>query len=54
MPNAIVDVSSRTFSDLSLPAPLIKALTNQGIVTPTPVQDAVIPDALTEFTEWLR
>lgn len=45
--NAIVDVSSRTFSDLSLPAPIIKALSSQGITTPTPVQDAVIPDALT-------
>lgn len=44
--NAISDVSSRTFSDLSLSAPLVKALERQGIVNPTPVQNAVIPDAL--------
>ena len=46
LPNAISDASSRTFSDLALPATLVKALERQGITIPTPVQDAVIPDAL--------
>lgn len=45
--NAILDASARTFSDLNLPAKLVKALEVQGITTPTPVQNAVIPDALT-------
>ncbi|MGZ5410640.1 MAG: DEAD/DEAH box helicase, partial [Aeromicrobium sp.] len=44
--NAISDVSSRTFSDLAVPATLVKALERQGITIPTPVQDAVVPDAL--------
>lgn len=44
--NAISDVSSRTFSDLSLPVSLVDTLAKQGITAPTPVQEAVIPDAL--------
>jgi superfamily II DNA/RNA helicase len=35
-----------TFSSLNLPAPLVSALARQEIVNPTPVQSAVIPDAL--------
>ena len=45
--NAISGASARTFSDLNLPAKLVKALEAQGITSPTPVQDAVVPDALT-------
>mgnify|MGYP001792690734 CR=1 FL=1 len=35
-----------TFSGLSLPASLVSTLARQEIVNPTPVQCAVIPDAL--------
>jgi superfamily II DNA/RNA helicase len=37
---------SRTFGDLGLPRPLSASLRRAGITTPTPVQAAVIPDAL--------
>ncbi|AWB91057.1 DEAD/DEAH box helicase [Aeromicrobium chenweiae] len=35
-----------TFSTLSLPQPLVQALARQDIVNPSPVQLAVVPDAL--------
>ena len=35
------------FADLGLAPPLIRALHRHGITTPTPVQAAVVPDALT-------
>jgi superfamily II DNA/RNA helicase len=35
-----------TFSTLSLPQPIVTALARQEIVNPSPVQMAVIPDAL--------
>ena len=35
-----------SFSSFNLPAPVVSALTRQGITAPTPVQLAVIPDAL--------
>jgi superfamily II DNA/RNA helicase len=34
------------FASLHLPAPIIAALHRQGLITPTPVQAAVVPDAL--------
>jgi len=34
------------FSDLGLPKPLVKALAREGIVEPTPIQQAVVPAAL--------
>ena len=38
---------SRSFADLGVPSPLLSVLTDAGIVTPTPIQDATLPDALT-------
>jgi superfamily II DNA/RNA helicase len=38
--------SAPTFASLKLPKPLVVALERQEIVTPSPVQQAVIPDAL--------
>ena len=38
--------SQRTFDDLDLPRKVIAALVLEDIETPTPVQEAVIPDAL--------
>ncbi len=35
-----------TFSDLSLPAPLLKSLNKQGYETPSPIQAAMIPHVL--------
>ncbi len=35
-----------SFADLSLPSPLVDELTEQGIVTPFPIQQATIADAL--------
>jgi superfamily II DNA/RNA helicase len=40
------DVTSRTFSDLSLDPSLVDVLRRRAITVPTPVQLAVIPDAL--------
>ena len=37
---------ARTFEDLDLPVKVVAALATEGIRVPTPVQDAVIPDAL--------
>lgn len=38
--------SLSTFADLDLPAPIVAALAQQGITEPSPVQRAVVPDAL--------
>ena len=46
MSHPVRDVTSRSFSDLSLDRPLVDALRRGGITAPTPVQLAVIPDAL--------
>src|SRR4051794_318889 len=35
-----------TFESLGLPEGLVSALARQGITTPTPVQSAVVPDAM--------
>ena len=37
---------SRSFADLGVPSPLLSVLTDAGIVIPTPIQDATLPDAL--------
>ncbi|GLB63004.1 hypothetical protein NCCP2495_08820 [Dietzia sp. NCCP-2495] len=37
---------SRSFADLGVPSPLLDVLGDAGIVTPTPIQDATLPDAL--------
>jgi superfamily II DNA/RNA helicase len=44
--NAVGSPALPTFSHLNLPASLVSALARQEIVNPTPVQCAVIPDAL--------
>jgi superfamily II DNA/RNA helicase len=38
--------SDATFASLGVPAPLLAALTEAGIATPFPIQEAVLPDAL--------
>ena len=38
---------SRSFADLGVPSPLLTVLGDAGIVTPTPIQEATLPDALT-------
>ena len=35
-----------TFTDLGLPAPILKALTAEGYETPTPIQAGAIPHVL--------
>ncbi|TAF71707.1 MAG: DEAD/DEAH box helicase [Flavobacterium sp.] len=42
---------SKQFSDLGLSAPLVKAITEMGIVTPTEIQSEIIPLALTNTTD---
>ena len=37
---------SRSFADLGVPSPLLTVLGDAGIVTPTPIQEATLPDAL--------
>ncbi|MCT2274520.1 DEAD/DEAH box helicase [Dietzia cinnamea] len=37
---------SRSFADLGVPSPLLDVLTGAGITTPTPIQSATLPDAL--------
>ncbi|MDV7999844.1 DEAD/DEAH box helicase [Rhodococcus sp. IEGM 1408] len=37
---------SRSFADLGVPVPLVDVLTGLSIVTPTPIQEATLPDAL--------
>jgi superfamily II DNA/RNA helicase len=46
---SVRDVSSRSFSDLSLSRPIVDVLRRRGITTPTPVQLAVVPDALAGY-----
>ncbi|CAN5208054.1 hypothetical protein BH09ACT10_BH09ACT10_08870 [soil metagenome] len=46
MSSEIRDASARNFTDYSLPNSLVAALAKQGITIPSPVQQAVIPDAL--------
>ncbi|MBB0993738.1 DEAD/DEAH box helicase, partial [Dietzia sp. SLG510A3-40A3] len=38
---------SRSFADLGVPSPLLDVLGSAGITTPTPIQSATLPDALT-------
>ncbi len=38
--------SVTSFTDLGLPAPLLRVLTERGITTPTPIQEATLADAL--------
>ena len=40
------DSALSTFADLGLPETLVRALERGGITTPTPVQSAVVPDAM--------
>nr|WP_315175243.1 DEAD/DEAH box helicase [uncultured Flavobacterium sp.] len=42
---------SKQFSDLGLSAPLVKAITEMGIVTPTEIQTEIIPLALANNTD---
>lgn len=42
---------SKQFSDLGLSAPLVKAITEMGIVTPTEIQTEIIPLALANTTD---
>ena len=42
---------SKQFSDLGLSAPLVKAITEMGIVTPTEIQTEIIPLALATTTD---
>ncbi|HHX84332.1 MAG TPA: DEAD/DEAH box helicase, partial [Actinomycetales bacterium] len=37
---------SRSFADLGVPSPLLDVLSGAGIVSPTPIQAATLPDAL--------
>ena len=37
---------TQTFADLGVPAPLVAALAQRGITTPTPIQAATLPDSL--------
>src|SRR5690606_11742456 len=37
---------SRSFADLGVPSPLLDVLNGAGITTPTPIQSATLPDAL--------
>ena len=41
-----MDISPVTFADLGVPAPLVEELAKQGILTPFPIQQATIADAL--------
>nr|WP_093783185.1 DEAD/DEAH box helicase [Actinacidiphila guanduensis] len=40
------DVTGPTFADLGLPEAIVRKLTQNGVVTPFPIQAATIPDAL--------
>lgn len=42
---------SKQFSDLGLSAPIVKAITEMGIVTPTEIQSEIIPLALANITD---
>mgnify|MGYP002078773493 CR=1 FL=1 len=37
---------SRTFADLGVPSPLLDVLSGGGIISPTPIQSATLPDAM--------
>ncbi|WP_241732670.1 DEAD/DEAH box helicase, partial [Dietzia sp. B19] len=37
---------SRSFADLGVPSSLLDVLTGVDIVTPTPIQSATLPDAM--------
>jgi len=39
-------MTTQTFADLGVPAPLVQALTERGITEPFPIQTATLPDAL--------
>ncbi|MGZ8801982.1 MAG: DEAD/DEAH box helicase, partial [Mycobacterium sp.] len=39
-------MTTRSFGDLGVPAPLVRALTERGIAEPFPIQSATLPDAL--------
>jgi len=39
-------VTTQTFADLGVPAPLIRELTAQGITAPFPIQIDTLPDTL--------
>ena len=44
--DAVETVETRTFAELGLPEPLLRALAEAGINSPFPIQSATIPDAL--------
>jgi superfamily II DNA/RNA helicase len=44
--DAVETVATKTFAELGLPEPLLRALAEAGINTPFPIQSATIPDAL--------
>ncbi|HEY9263518.1 MAG TPA: DEAD/DEAH box helicase [Mycobacterium sp.] len=39
-------MTTQSFADLGVPAPLVQALTERGITEPFPIQSATLPDAL--------
>ncbi|WP_435405132.1 DEAD/DEAH box helicase [Mycolicibacterium parafortuitum] len=43
---ATASSTTATFADLGVPAPLVRALTAQGIAAPFPIQEATLPDSL--------
>ncbi|WP_329050228.1 DEAD/DEAH box helicase [Amycolatopsis sp. NBC_01488] len=44
--DAVETVATKTFAQLGLPEPLLRALAEAGIANPFPIQSATIPDAL--------
>ena len=44
--DAVETVATKTFAELGLPEPLLRALAEAGIANPFPIQSATIPDAL--------
>ncbi|MEV6647838.1 DEAD/DEAH box helicase [Amycolatopsis sp. NPDC051371] len=44
--DAVETVATKTFAQLGLPEPLLRALADAGITSPFPIQSATIPDAL--------
>ena len=44
--DAVETVATKTFAQLGLPEPLLRALSEAGINSPFPIQSATIPDAL--------
>ncbi len=45
-PDGRVPSPASSLTELGLPKPLVKALAREGIVTPTPIQQVVVPSAL--------